>query len=826
MSKFHKSAAGFPFLVQNVILFGMIFNPSNLSAQAPVITAVSPSAASVEQYGKIELKLDLTATYTNPYDYDNIHIAAIFTGPDNRSIPVEGFFMQDFQLTSIQTGTISPTNTGVFKIRFSPNQPGTWRYTISCTTAAGTGTFPEQTFQCTTPSNAANKGFVRTSESHYLQFDNAQQYIPIGENMAWQVSNPYIDYKKWLDKLNENQGNFFRIWQAHWGLGIEWQNNNNGFQGLRRYKQSNAFYLDWLFDYCAEKAVYVMFCIQHHGQVSSRVNPDWSESPYNAANGGPAQNTWDFFTNIAAKNHVKNRLRYILARWGYSRNVLSWELFNEVNWTDQFEQHKADVANWHAEMAAFLKDNDPYEHLVTTSYADDQYDPAVWHNPDIDFTQTHYYINAPNPERAHSKGIKNYLAAFQKPTLVGEFGLGDSGSGLGALDPNGIHIHNSLWASLFSGGMGTAMTWWWDNYIEPRNLYYHFAPIAEVANVIPLKDEQFVPVAATVQGVPANLTLSPSQQGWGALADTLFAIGENGTIIPAGANLSSMLYGSQWNTQYRRPPVFQVNYPANGKFIVKTAAQTGNSPKIAIWLDGVKKIEQNAAVNQSYSIDVPVGTHTIKVDNTGTDWVGISSYFFTGLGSAVDAYTLISKDQSKVVGWVLNNSYNQEFVKSNGIPTAVTGAILTVENVKNGSYLVNWFDCLSGAVVHTAPVTVEAGSLQLLIPNLLWDFVFTMEDQSVGVANVKQALPFKVYPNPVSTGQVNIAFELKTASQVQITLLDASGRAVQTLHNGLLPTGEQQILSHLTGSLPAGMYWIKIATEQQAATQPLVIIRP
>ena len=199
-SKFHKSAAGFPFLVQNVILFGMIFNPSNLSAQAPVITAVSPSAAVVEQSGKIELKLDLTAAYTNPYDYDNIRIAAIFTGPDNQSIPVEGFFMQDFQLTSIQTGTISPTNTGVFKIRFSPNQPGIWRYTISCTTAAGTGNFPEQTFQCTAPSNIKNKGFVRTSESRYLQFDNAQQYIPIGENMAWQVSNPYIDYKKWLDK--------------------------------------------------------------------------------------------------------------------------------------------------------------------------------------------------------------------------------------------------------------------------------------------------------------------------------------------------------------------------------------------------------------------------------------------------------------------------------------------------------------------------------------------------------------------------------------------------------------------------------------------------
>ncbi|MBK7871367.1 MAG: DUF5060 domain-containing protein [Saprospiraceae bacterium] len=531
----------------------IIFSFKTIHAQMPVINAVEPVATTVAQYEKFEVKLNLTATYNNPYDYEEIIVSAVFTGPNNENIIVDGFFMQDFTITSMQTGNISSINNGIFKIRFSPNQTGEWRYVVSCKTASGTATFDEKIFLCVASSNPINKGFVRSSESNYLQFDNEEQYIPIGENMAWQNGNPIVDYHKWLTKLSENKGNFFRLWQAHWGLGIEWRNGTSGFQGLRKYKQTSAFYQDWLFDFCAEKGIYIMLCIQHHGQVSSNVNPNWSESPYNTANGGPCANTWDFFINPAAKNFTRNRLRYIIARWGYARSIMAWELFNEVDWTDQFMQRSNDVATWHAEMAAYLKEMDPYQHLVTTSYAQDHYDPIVWHNPDIDFTQTHYYINIPNVERTLSAGIKKYLNEYNKPTHNGEFGLGGSASGLGALDPDGIHIHNSLWAALFSGSMGSAMTWWWDNYIEPQNLYYHFTSLAEITNEIKFKEDHYTSITSKVNGAPADLSLNPTQ-GCGALADTLLTIGEGGIVTPADARLSFFLYGSLWNTGLRRRP--------------------------------------------------------------------------------------------------------------------------------------------------------------------------------------------------------------------------------------------------------------------------------
>ncbi|MBK7871368.1 MAG: T9SS type A sorting domain-containing protein [Saprospiraceae bacterium] len=273
-------------------------------------------------------------------------------------------------------------------------------------------------------------------------------------------------------------------------------------------------------------------------------------------------------------------------------------------------------------------------------------------------------------------------------------------------------------------------------------------------------------------------------------------------------------------------PVFVVNYPVAGKFIVKTADITGTSPKIAIWLDGNLLIESNAQVNKTYTINVPAGMHRIKVDNTGTDWISIASYNFSGLGSAVDAYILASADKNKITGWILNNNYNHDYIKNNGQPLAASGAILTTEGLQDGIYQVKWYNCLTGAVITTESVNINNGKLNLLIPNTLWDVAFVLEGQTVGIATTKQAFPFKIYPNPVTTGQINLSFELTDHADVHITLLDAAGREVQECFKHKLHSGEQVVQINVSNNLAAGVYWVKIIAGQHIATQPLVIVKP
>ncbi len=793
-----------------------------MNAQAPNIQAVTPLASVVEKYGKFEARIDLTAAYSNPYDYEDVRVSAVFTGPTGQVKTVDGFFMQEFQLTNAQTGALSPIGSGVFKVRFAPDEAGVWTYIVSCTNALGNATFTSQSFECIPAVSPGNKGFVRSDQSNYLHFDNEEQYIPVGENIGW---GSFSNFNTWLGKLADNGGNFFRNWQCHWGWGLEWR-TGGGYQGLKRYQQNNSFYLDWMFDYCNENGLYVMYCLQHHGQVSSQVNPNWSESPYNAANGGPCANTWDFFTNPAAKAIAKNRYRYVLARWGYARSVMAWELFNEVDWTDQFDQRSTDVANWHIEMAAYLKETDPYGHLVTTSYAHTSNDATTWNAPDIDFTQTHHYANIPNLERLLGTSAKNYLNIYGKPTLNGEFSALVDNTGLNTLDPDGIHVHNCLWGTLFSGAMGSSMTWWWDNYIEPKNLYYHFDPLSAFAGTVPLREKNYTPGNARVLGAPADLLLSPVLGGWGELADTAFVIAD-GVVSPAGAALSTFLYGSSWNTQYRRPPVFDANYPESGQFSVKTGQQIATTPKIAIWLDGALVLEQDALANQTYAISVPAGAHQIKVDNTGTDWVTIAAYRFSGLGSALDVYVLKSEDNLQRTGWLLNNSYNHDYVGQQGIPAAVSGAEVRIEGMAGGSYAVRYYDCLTGALVGGETANAFEGALRFYPPPILWDLAFVVDDKAVAVAELetsRKSLPMQVYPNPLPlTEQATVAFDLQQDAETALTLLDASGRAVQTLFDGRLSQGAQQIAVRPDGALPAGLYWIKAESGKHMGSVAVVL---
>jgi len=810
---------------KSLILPIILLLTKNTIAQAPVIQSVTPVSTSIEKYTKFEATIELTAAYTNPYDYDQINVQAQIVNPFGEIETIDGFYIQDYQFTDLQTGAISPLGSGKFKIRYAPTVTGTYSYTLRCTTPAGTGIFPAKQFTCNNATSVKNVGFVRGEQSHYLHVDRGSQYIPVGENMAWQENNVYLDYTQWLQKLTTQKGNFIRLWMCHWGLGLEWKAGAYGYDGLRKYQQNNAFLLDWLLDYCAEQGVFVMLCLNHHGQVSSQVNPNWYESPYNVANGGMCANTWDFFTNENAKNTLKNRLRYIVARWGYQRSIMAWELFNEVDWTDLFEDHKSEVSDWHDEMATYLKTLDVRKHLVTTSYAHDYNDPNTWNAPDLDFTQTHYYVNTPNLERVLANGNANYLNQYGKPTLNAEFGLGGQSSGLATLDPNGIHVHNSMWGGLFSGGLGSGMQWWWDSYVDNQNLYTHFAALSEVAAQIPFYSRAFEPSPVQSLGVPADLNLTPTL-GWAGLADTNFSIEAGGVVTPAGAQLGQFLYGAQWNTQYRRPPVFQVNYPVAGVFSVVTGSIAGQAPEISIWLDDVEVSNQLATTGQTYSINVPAGAHTIRVDNTGTDWITISAYVFSGLGSALNVYALKSNDEKHLTGWVLHNRYNHQQIKNIGVPDPVENGVLKADNWPNGTYRILWFNCLTGALESEGTVVATNGALTIPVPTLLWDAVFYIDGMATSSKDLAQASKnfLNIYPNPAPAGgRVQAQIQTESAGLLQISLLDESGKSVQDLGGYPLSVGEQQVAFELPAELPAGMYWVRAQLGAQIAVKGLVV---
>ena len=709
-----------------LVLFVLVICEMNIHAQAPVFNSVTPNATAIAKYDKFELTIDLSAVYTNPYNYDDISMQCIFTSPGGRKDTVDGFYMENYSL-NVSTGALTDLGTHNFKVRYSPNEAGTWSYVLSAKNASGTTTKNAAIFQCTASST---HGFIKKNNTNYLNFDDGTQYIPVGENMGWQDNNTVIDYKNWLGKLSSNGGNFIRVWMSDWAFALEWKNGYNGYSGLEKYKQTSAYYLDWLLDKCKQLDVYMMLCLNQHGQVSSNVNPEWNNNPYNTVNGGPCSNTWDFFTNATARSWYKNRQRYIIARYGYSKNIQSWELFNEVDWTDDFINKQQSVTNWHNEMSAYIKSKDVYKHLVTTSYAYDTNDPDTWNLPNIDFTQTHYYVNAPNIETVLSNGVQKYLSAYNKPTLNGEFGLSGDGSNLATLDSNGVYIHNAVWGSALSGAMGSAMTWWWDNYIDPKNLYHHYKPLSSFLSGIKLKQNNYKKTTAIISGGgTSSLIVSPGE-GFVKASASDFTIDANANMTPDANNLSTFLFGNTWNTQYRNPPAFHVTYPVNGKFKVITGSSSGTAPTIVIYVDGKQKLNQSAAVNTTSSVNISAGAHDIKVDNLGTDWISVSNYTFTKIAPALESFVLRSSAKNKIAGWLLNKNYNWQFLHDKGKkPPSVTGASVLIPNIKNGTYTVNFYSCSTGKITNTANVAVNDGTLTIMLPSIKWDIAFTGEQQ-------------------------------------------------------------------------------------------------
>jgi hypothetical protein len=80
------------------------------------------------------------------------------------------------------------------------------------------------------------------------------------------------------------------------------------------------------------------------------------------------------------------------------------------------------------------------------------------------------------------------------------------------------------------------------------------------------------------------------------------------------------------------------------------------------------------------------------------------------------------------------------------------------------------------------------------------------------------------YPNPFASAQgTTIGFTLPEASDVMLTLHDAAGRKVRTLHEGRLAGGSHSV-SVNTSELRNGVYFYSISDGRQRSMKKMVVL--
>lgn len=441
------------------------------AGKPPSLKKVDVLQKNIAKYGKVEIRGDIVSDGQNPFDPDEIRVEAHLVSPSGVKKVAPAFFY------AAKHGEMEGDD---WRVRFSPDEKGQWEGDLVVIGPHGEKDSESFEFECTMPALPAPIRVCRQNPAYFERADG-EFFYPLGHNVCW---GSVADYEAHFSKMHQNGENWSRIWIAPWNVDIEWSDRKPGFHGLGQYNLKNAEKLDQIMDLAERYAIELQLVLHEHCRIATQWNPEWQNNPYNKALGGPCDLPPDFFTDPEALRLERNRIRYIIARWGYSSRVMAWELFNEVNLGDGFDQ-KTDTA-WHLAMAQYIKKTDPHGRMVTTSYAGEP-NSEVFSLPEIDFTQLHVYDEA--IVEKFIEAVKP-MSEYNKPYFIGEFGR-NSADGVDKKDTKGMFLHTGIWAQFMMPSGGNAMSWWWYDLIKPSNLYHRFGSLNAFATGIDRRNEKW-----------------------------------------------------------------------------------------------------------------------------------------------------------------------------------------------------------------------------------------------------------------------------------------------------------------------------------------------
>jgi hypothetical protein len=593
-------------------------------------------------------------------------------------------------------------------------------------------------------------GFVRVAEKapRYFRFDDGSSYVAVGENVCWSGwRTPIADYEAWFGGLGKAGGNWARLWLAFNEKGLEWSPKPTpkagvgGYQGLGRYALDNAWRLDEVLRIAEANGVRLMYCIGTYGEFKDGGffnEGSWISNPYNARNGGPCAKPEDFWTDPTARKLYKQRLRYLVARWGHSPFVFAWEFWNEVEPTPAVEA-------WTSEMAAYLKEIDPNRRLVSTSYGS----PPIWNDANVDFTMTHMYGVAGNvldfTDRIRRDTEANLK--FGKPYILAEFGIDWQASDL-KWDPRGVglNMHNGAWASIASGGAGTAMLWWWDSYVHPKDVYHVLTPVRKFTDSIDWARTPMNPIGKiTVEAPPgAAETFSdvklPAAVEWGKTPSNRYVAKPDGTV---GGGPVAMTLGSprRARDELFSEVVWTLDMPKPGKVKIRVG-EVSSAARLKVSLDGKPVVDRPlptgepgkgpwksskfvepykiwlAEYDEDVAVDVPAGRHELTIANAEGDWLRVSSITLPEYVSSrfpdVDAIGVAGDDA--MVLWVHDRRSTWRDPYDGPTPPRREGLTLSIPTASTDAWRVEWWDTFKGTVVRADEAGPDSGALRLSPP--------------------------------------------------------------------------------------------------------------
>ena len=427
------------------------------TAAAQTLSVEGPAKARL--YSRADFTVITPSVPSNPYLQEEAALDMILTAPSGKQLVLPCFWVEGKR----------------WQARFTPQEKGRYTYYFRYREAGA-----EETLSAARNLKSYGKkghGILHTRDNWTLVLDDGTPYRGIGENICWESRDR--DDSKFFSTLHERAdrynydvllpefaaagGNFTRMWMCSWNFPIDRHDHFNN----SRYTPSDEYFnpsaverLDHVVELAEKLDIKIMLCM----------------------GAGDVSTDREFFVSPEAKARYLNRLRYIVARWGYSPAIGMWEFFNEIDNIQFRNPHvpipAEDIVVWHAEMSGRLDDLDPYDHIVTTSISHRDLQ-GLNDIPWIDINQKHIYCATSSIPQA----IASYERVHGKPYVIGEFGyewdwsknFDDFGEDMD------LDFRRGLWYGIFSPTPVTPMSWWWE-YFDSRGLVPYLRGVRKVSD--------------------------------------------------------------------------------------------------------------------------------------------------------------------------------------------------------------------------------------------------------------------------------------------------------------------------------------------------------
>lgn len=471
----------------------------------------------------------------NPFLEWELKVTAEFTHQDIDSvIYVDGFYSQEFDSYMVKNlplpanrvsysneeykslGGYNKKNSDYnFFVRFAPPLAGKWNYRIVAKTTHRTFTSESKTIHVI---ESDNEGFLTIGKNkRYLQLGDSMFY-PVGGNAPWPATRliddpefavlsqyngvPFSEnyrptycvprvYDKYIESLTrmvEGGSNSFRMIMYPSCTDIEWEELGNYTSRLHMAQE-----IDSIVEFAKNKKLIIDWNTQIHFSFQYSIKAYHTRWTWDKEINGKrfcyqkltgSKHPVEFFDHEESIKYYKQKLRYILARWGYSTNIGIFELMSEINNTsetpfDYSEEKRKEIdhkiSKWSKTMADYIKSHhNGREHLLTSSYAGNiSKENDIYSDKTMDVMSSNIYDfqspsfgkfwvdfvsqNQLNDNNKYAYSIKNKELKNRntKPLIYSETGVLEANK---RCDFNPIEMERLLWQSLFSG-VAAAFDW-------------------------------------------------------------------------------------------------------------------------------------------------------------------------------------------------------------------------------------------------------------------------------------------------------------------------------------------------------------------------------